>query len=195
MFKWLCNYTLVALATSSCIFVSDHCNLEGLLAALHASLAILPLEWVEEVSQILCKTRQIKEKTTCQHQTTQSTGPQLGYASLGCLLWAGSRARGWIFLQHYVCKKILQLESKKKQVLERPWKKQKLGKVLITKGENREWRKGLLLLITIVLWGRQAGLHQGYRSQLLFIMEITWQIPSISYPLRGEFLLIGHLGE
>lgn len=32
---------------------------------------------------------------------------------------------------------------------------------------------------------------QGYCHQLLFLMKIAWQIPSISYSLRGAFLLLG----
>lgn len=69
----------------------------------------------------------------------------------------------------------MQLESKKKQILQRPQKEQTLQESAKDKGTSEnEWGKDLLLLIPVVLWGRQTGLHQGY---LLFLMEITWQIP------------------
>lgn len=91
--------------------VSGHCNLVSLVAALPASLAILPSGWMEEVSQVLCKIRQMEEKPTHQHQTTHGAAPQLSHAGLGGSLWARARVKGWIGLQCYVCKK-----KKKKSV-------------------------------------------------------------------------------
>lgn len=58
-------------------------SLEGFLAVLPFSLAILTSGWTEEASQVLCKTRKMERKPTCQHQTTQRAALHLSHTGLG----------------------------------------------------------------------------------------------------------------
>lgn len=58
-------------------------SLGGFLAVLPFSLAILTSGWTEEASQVLCKTRKMEKKPTCQHQTTQRAALHLSHTGLG----------------------------------------------------------------------------------------------------------------
>lgn len=157
------------------------------------SLAILPSGWTEKWARSSVKLERWRKKPTCQLQTTQRAAPQLSHASVGGSLWADERARGC----SSVCAKKPKCNWKAKGI--RFWrhlkKLQRLQDSPNSKRRTENREKGSSCSFQ---WGyeedKKISTLQGYCHQLLFLMKIAWQIPSISYSLRGAFLLLGKSG-